>query len=182
MNDEREQSLLGRIDEELRQALDVAPSPAFLPRVREKVAREAAPRAWGLSWLVLAVAGAAAVAAAAWLLQSQPAPQSSPVAELRVERPALSATTAPAVPEARRAVKVVPVAATAQPAPQPEILVPPGQEEALRRFVSAIWSGQVDATAIIAGDAPSVLPDLVIAPLEVKPLTTETDTEGVAHD
>jgi hypothetical protein len=49
------------IDEEIREALDVGPSPEFLARVRTRIATEPAPSAWRWSWTI-AAAGALAAA------------------------------------------------------------------------------------------------------------------------
>jgi hypothetical protein len=68
----------------------------------------------------------------------------------------------------------------ARPA-EPEVLVPPGQEAALLRFVATMRSGRVDAAALAQPDAA----ELAIAPLaelpalEVKPLAAEANPEGV---
>ena len=49
------------IDQEIRDALKVEPSPEFLARVRTRIANEPAPSAWRWSW-TFAAAGALAAA------------------------------------------------------------------------------------------------------------------------
>lgn len=180
---EREQHLLGRVDEELQKALDVAPSPEFLARVRERVARETAPAHPWMRWLVFAAAGAGTLAFGAWLLQSPSTPPGSlGVASSRREPRGESPAAEPPAPRApeRSARASSPLAAIGPT--QPEVLVPPGEEELLRRFVAAVRSGHVDASAIVTVAEPQPTPDLAIAPLDVKPLTMDIDTEGVEHD
>lgn len=189
MSRERERDLLGRVDEELQQTLDVAPGPEFLPRVRERVANEAsASRAWTQPWLIPVAAGLVAVIATMLLLR-QPATTGSPAIQARSEAsPAVAESPRP-IPEARVSVPEPPTRPLVrQPRPEraktePEVLVPPGEEELLRSFVAGIQTGRVDATALAAGEAKP--PDLAIAPLEeipsleVKPLTSGTNSEGV---
>jgi hypothetical protein len=192
MKPEHERSLLDRVDEELRQALDVAPSPEFLPRVRERVAKEAsASRAWTLPWLMPVAAGVVAVIATVLFLLRQPAPIGSPATQPR-------SAASPAVAESPRPVPDVPVSAPEPPArplverprperasTEPEVLVPPGEEELIRRFVAALRTRRVDAAAVLTGDGQPQPPDLAIPfleeilPLEMKPLTAGTDAEGV---
>jgi hypothetical protein len=182
---QRERRLLGGIDGELRDAVSLVPSPAFLPRVRERVAREADARTWTWSRLVPAGAVAATLAIGAWLLQSSPKPPSSAV--VRVEPRRETPAPSPAVVEVprRSEASAVSMARKSRPArSEPEVLVPPGEEAALLRFVATIRAGRVDATALVQEPAPPP-PDLGIAPLaelpplEVKPLTAETNSEGV---
>ena len=176
---ERERELAGRLDGELRQALDVAPSPALLPRGRARVAAEAERRAtpW-LRFLVPLAAAAATLALVAWL--RQPVAPKHPATTARVEpRPAAPATAPPPA-----------TVASAKPAPppprrrEPEVLVPPGEEAALLRFVATLRGGEVDVAALVQPEAPPPA-GLAIAPLadlpslELKPLTAESNPEGV---
>jgi hypothetical protein len=178
MSDERERELLDRIDEELRDALSVTPSPELLPRIRLAVESSQAP-SWSFAWFVPVAAGAAALAVAAWLLARSPVER--PALEARGEQPPVSAPP----PQAVAPPPAVPAkAAAVRRPPEPEILVPPGQEAELRRLVAALRTGKLDATALLA-DEPAPAQDLVVAPLgelaplEVKPLASGIDTEGV---
>src|SRR3954471_21843358 len=65
------------IDDEVRQALDVDPSPAFLARVRSRIDAEPAPSAWRASWRFVA-AGAVAAGIVVGILVSRPLPSQTP--------------------------------------------------------------------------------------------------------
>jgi hypothetical protein len=56
------------IDHEIKDALNVEPSPEFLARVRGRIASEPAPSAWRWSWTVFAAVTAAAALAIAGLV------------------------------------------------------------------------------------------------------------------
>ena len=62
----------------------------------------------------------------------------------------------------------------AQPARDPEVLVPPGQEEALLRFVAFVHRERVSPAALLAAGQPSAdlrqTTDIEIKPLEIVPL------------
>ena len=82
------------LDRALREALDVAPSPDFVARVRTRIASEPAPRGVFSGWMlwtpIAACATAAAIALAVWI--GRPAPQ---VRQAAPERVAAVATPAP---------------------------------------------------------------------------------------
>ena len=61
------------IDEEIRDALKIEPSPDFLARVRTRIASEPAPSAWRWSWTV-AAAGAMAIAVVIAAVVTRPGP------------------------------------------------------------------------------------------------------------
>jgi hypothetical protein len=185
---ERERQLLGTIDGALRGALVVSPSPALLPRVRERVAGQTGRRsAWGLRWLLPVAAGAAALAMSAWLLRPTPVPRARETARVEPRRespaPLVRPTEAPPGPPAVAKPKKPKAPAAPRPA-TPAVLVPAAEEAALLRFVATVRAGRVDMAAIVREEAPPP-PDLGIAPLaelpslEVKPLTGESNPEGV---
>ena len=60
------------IDDEIKDALNVDPSPEFLARVRTRIAKEPAPAAWRGSW-TLAAAGAMAAVVVVAVIVSRPA-------------------------------------------------------------------------------------------------------------
>ena len=51
-----------------------------------------------------------------------------------------------------------------------EVIVPPGQREAVLRLVNALRTGRVDAASLIRTSQPGEVAPLAITPLEVKPL------------
>lgn len=188
---ERERGLVGRIEGELREAVSVTPSPALLPRVRAQVRDVAADsRPWRLFWLLPVAAGLVAVAAAVALRQS-----SEPAAIQA--RSAVSAAVAESprpIPEARVSVPSLPTRPfvrqprLARAKTEPEVLVPPGDEELVRRFVVALRARRPDETGIVAGETQPGSPALAIPlleeipPLEMKPLTAGTDPKESIDD
>ena len=178
---EHERRLIGRIDGELRATLEVAPSPEFLPRVRQAAASETETRS--APWLRWLMPVAAMLALVTWLRQPTPVPP-QPAATLstapRRENPIAASGVAPTPAPPRTAA----VRRPAPQLPQPEVLVPPGEEALLRRFAATLRAGRVDGTALVQPDAAPP-PDLGIAPLaeapslELKPLTAESNPEGV---
>ncbi len=188
---QRERGLVGRIDGELRDAVSVSPSPELLRRVRARARGAAASgRPWRLFWLLPVAAGLVALVTAVSLRQpsgSQPTqagnalPPAAPrVAESTRPIPEVSAGGAPAKPVAHRP-------QTQRTTAEPEILVPPGEEELVRRFAAALQARRVDASAVSGGDTQPRSPELAIpllqeiAPIEVKPLTP-VNSEGVDHE
>lgn len=183
---------LARIDSELQAALETTPGPALAARVRERLAREAGARAGrAFRWTAAAVVGAAlAIAAAAWLARSGAPPDSRRLTETAaLPRPApvvsavpspetTAATTAVARPRAetrRGAGALVSADAALRQRPvEPEVLVPSGEEQALRRFVARLRLRPEEGQALLREDRPpGPLPDLSIAPLDLKPLSAE---------
>lgn len=188
---ERERRLLGKIDGELRDAVSVSPSPELLPRVRARVADAAATgRPWRLFWLLPAAAGLVALVAAVSLRQ----PSGAQATQASSAAPPAAARVAEAtrpVPEARGSAGDLPAKPivrrprTQRTRTEPEVLVPPGEEELVRRFVVALRARRPDETGIVAGETQPGSPALAIPlleeipPLEVKPLTASNDPEGV---
>lgn len=174
MSREPGRDLLDRVDDELQQALDVAPSPEFLARVRERVARETATSHPWMQWLVFAAAGAGTLVFGAWLMQPQSTPRANAVAEWRVERLPLKPPAAAAPPaETRRPAEApasprAPVARPAQRALEPEVLVPAGQETLLRRLAEDVRQQRVDPASLFVSSPQTGEPKGIgITPIEV---------------
>ncbi|HXK10184.1 MAG TPA: hypothetical protein VMT70_11105 [Vicinamibacteria bacterium] len=147
---------LAEMDEELRKALAVEPSASLLPRVREVASRRLAeePRS-RLLWLLPV---AASIVALAMLLPfarriplapgSTPAPPSPTGATIEPAPSQLQIPATIARPQARkgspgqqargRSMRHRAPARTALVAVEPEVIVPPGGEAALLRYVRAI--------------------------------------------
>ena len=127
---DEDRRLLGRIEGELESALQVVPSPGFLPRVRQRVQEPpVVPGRWRF-WLVPAMAAAGA----AWLFLRQPAPvpvvaPPAPVAGEIAPPTPLPIPPAPALVPERRA-------ARAPRAAEPEVLVPLAEQQAFARYVA----------------------------------------------
>jgi len=164
-----ERRRLAEIDDELGKALAVAPSPSLLPRVREVAARRLAREPQSrLVWLAPVAASIVALAVLLPLVQRTAlAPGRTPVPP----SPAAPATQ-PTVSEAEVPPTVVGLQAredshrqpararsihrpaAARPAKaasaEPEVIVPPGGEAALRRYVQAIRHSRVVGEVVLA--------------------------------
>jgi hypothetical protein len=163
------------IDQEIREALNVDPSPEFLARVRAGIAREPAPSMWRWSWgLAAACALGAAVVGAIVLTQAREKAHVPPVTQT-----AEHATSAPAtaMPEAQSMPKKRSAEAFARPtrpratsavsgfsrstrlraalrfsqgptvAQKPDVLLDPAEQAALRRLIAGVRDGRIDLAA-----------------------------------
>jgi len=179
---ERERRLVGRIDGGLREALAVSPSPELLPRVRQAVGETTARRAWPwLRWVPSAAALVLVIAAVA-SLRNRASSNPTPLTAAGIPQPAIAEQPRPAArpvestPASRRGPLVRP--APARAAVLPEVLVPAGESELIRRYAAALRTRYV-----LQGQPPS--PELAIQSLEeipaleVKALTSSADPEGV---
>jgi hypothetical protein len=190
------QAVLGQIDQVLTSHLCLEPSPALRRRVISRVAQAEGKRRCLAPWV--AVAALAAGLGIALLAGGGVGRHPSDAA---FERGIATGPTVPAggALKAERATPIPPVAtagaavtphvvrrrsppATARPAaaPEPEVLVPPGQEEALRRFVAGLREEPgtarplLRATATVDGPVPP--PPLIHIPvLASEPLSDPAD-------
>ncbi len=194
------------IDQDIRDALKVEPSPEFVARVRTRIANEPAPSGWRWSW-TFAVAGGLAAAIAIAVVVSRPpatiavapAAQSSGVPPVARPFPPANddaglkprATANPARTTAVVSGLLVPPkprsgegeSRTTSPA-QPEILFDSRETIALRRLIASVREGRVDlAAAQPSGlQAPMELDpvtDIVITPITVEPIAPLSGAEGV---
>ena len=195
------------IDDDIREALNVTPSPEFLARVRGRIANEPAPTVWRWSWTLAgagALAAAVMVAAALW----RPAPRELPRPDaVRASAPAEHAagkprdTTEPAIslgttstprstegfrPQtmaadrlkgSRSAVAALPDSVAS------EVVLDPAETRALRRLIAGVRDGQVDLRAAQNSVSPapmelSPITDIVIAPITIEPIAPPTGAEG----
>ncbi|HLW99569.1 MAG TPA: hypothetical protein VKR82_13055 [Candidatus Acidoferrales bacterium] len=167
------------------------PSPVLLARVRHQIAAEGAARAF--PWLQWATAGLAIAACALlWYafrpqaqvrtpqVQSVNAPGQIQPSTQQVPVLAAPAGKQPNRVEHRLAVSHRPkneisavTVAKNIPARNPEVIVPPGQREAVLRLVNALQSGRVDAASLLKPVQSGEFALLKIAPIEVKPLVAE---------
>jgi hypothetical protein len=167
------------------------PSPQLPARIRQAVAGSEAPPAWRFGWLwpATAVAATLLVALAVWVGRA-PSPQSRVAMDESRPRPAASA---PARPSAggpvilktldRMAADTAAAAAKGPPAlppraptvpSEPEVLVPPGESEALLRLVALVHRNHLSPASLAATGTPSAdlaeLAPLDIPALEIVPL------------
>ena len=178
---DEERSLLGRIDREVQASLSVAPSAEFLPRVRQRVAEQGKPsQSRLLGWLVPAAVVASLVVAGARLMGRRPVepPPKQATKEGPPRLPAPGVEPRPASPPAAAPVAVRAAVAPPPRRAEPEVLVPPGQEAILRRFVLGLRSRRVESSSLLAaGIQPREPYDIDVRDIEVKPLVTELETK-----
>jgi len=181
-----EQRAVERIEREIRQVLRETPSPDFMARVRQRVAVKRLPARRWVPWCMAAGLSAALLVAFVAFRDRQPTPASGLDAAYRPRVVPASRSQVPDAPVVGRpTVAGVPVrAARARiaPAPRkahPEVLVPPGQLEAIQQFVEMMRTSPVDAQplSLVVGGVPSVphLSDIAIAPLKIEPLARPAD-------
>jgi hypothetical protein len=183
---------LGLADAVLGAIASEEPSPALRARIHAAAADDeaAAPMAW--SWLWPAVAAALVIVAAAagvWhdtgsvpgrQTLATPLQPSQPVGAPDEPARGVHDAGSPSPGEAPRTPVVATRVAGARPPgrhlprSEPEVLVPPGQEEALVRLVAFMQRERAVPRALLtAGEPPSDLPEpaaIAIKPIEIVPL------------
>jgi hypothetical protein len=179
MDERRPDALTGdALDRELREALQVDPSPEFVARVRAQVAHETMSRPWlrpvmGIGGGLAAAASAMAAIAVLW----------SPVPP-----PAGRRASVPVTPFAERAepppvagVAVVPPAAGLVPAPVRRASLPPAppvpqalfsddEQQALRWLLTVASGRPVEGVPLHQPVEPMEVHEAAIAPLAIEPL------------
>ena len=198
----QEQSLFSSMDEGLRAAANAEVPTSLLPRVRARLADEAAPRR---SWTQPMIFAAASVALAFAIFlfvrphHTRPDNQARQTLQISVsETPATNARGLNSGPATQivssnvnnsrtpgHSTLLRPVASS-----QPEVLVPPDEREAFSSFVLTVQQHGDVAAALLAPspkkqDALVTMEPLQIAVLEVKPLegreTEISDRVGEQH-
>ncbi len=187
------------IDEEIREALDVDPSPDFLARVRTRIAAEPEPSAWRWSW---GLAAACALAASVVLATIVSRPhEAKPFTAVPAPAPAVARNNPPPAVSTRdgnthqgdaasrsfRAVTPHPkstVVRIPEPEREPEILIDQREMRTLRVLIDGVRNGRVDLTAAMnsRSHAPAELEpvaDIVVAPLTIEPIAPAPGAEGV---
>jgi hypothetical protein len=172
---------LALADAEMAELLSAEPSPGLEARIRRAVA-EAEPEPgsrFGWLWPAMAAAATLAVALAGWLWRGpQPTPpvassshppKPAPAVLAVAPAPTREASPAPAPAAVAKAVlRRVP----GDEAP-PEVLVPPGEAEALQHFAAHLRTRVVTPDSLLVADLSAPLPepkDVEIHPLEIVPL------------
>jgi hypothetical protein len=187
------QDLLAVADGEMGGLAAAEPSPALGARIRQAVADQALAQAeptaaWRLGWLwtATAVAVPLLVALALWKARG---PEPAPGPRLAVDGGQPSDAAAPVVPRdagspgpeesavAASPTRVLDHRSRPTPTPAvvagPEVLVPPGEAEALLRFAALLRHRTVEPGSLLVADleAPLSEPRAVdIAPIEIVPL------------
>jgi hypothetical protein len=195
--------VLAIAEAEMGHLVAAEPSPGLAARIRQSVATSDSSRAWRVGWLWPATAASAAllVAVAIWMVRATSpagvAVDGRPAVTPRASRPAEEGSRTSEVPEptatSPRARALVPpregseAATLRHPhragravAAAPEVLVPPGEAEALVRFAAEVQRHAVTLNSILLADlsAPLTEPKAIeIAPLEIEPLSLDTGTD-----
>jgi hypothetical protein len=190
--------LMAAADEELSVLATAEPSPALRVRLREAVA-EAGPAPawrWSFAWTLAAAAVVAVAALGVWRSVAGRAPAGIPMAQATpppafagsaprrgtaTAFPAVSAVSstgpgesAVAAPDVRRPSSDRPGPVRAARRAEPEVLVPPGGEAELLRYVWLVHREGLPAPALSAAGEPSAalaeLSPIDVRPLEIVPL------------
>lgn len=183
---------LALVDAELAELRSAEPSAELAVRIRSAIADSGAGRAQQAVWLWSALAAAAALLVVlAVVVRLAP----TPAHEVAGGRPAPSAhetpTPEPVAPPAH--VSTTEPAAAARPSPktatdrpprsarpaEPQVLVPPGEAEALILFAASLQRRAVSRESLLVADLTAPLAEpagLEIRPLEIVPLDPEWES------
>jgi hypothetical protein len=190
------------IDQDIRQALNVDPSPEFLARVRARVAREPAPSAWRWPRSFAAAAALAAAAVVAVTLsepwkseraQSPEAPSSLRSANAPSVAPSRQPASAAMPPIGKRAIaksqrrvfdEHAGASGSSPTVAEAEVLIDPAEQRALQRLIAGVRDGRIDLSAAQSATEPAPpqlapLTDIVITPINIEPLAPSSGAEGV---
>jgi hypothetical protein len=189
------------IDEDIRAALDVDPSPEFVAQVRTRIATEEAPSAWRWSWGVAIASALVASAVLVVFVSRQQTRPSTSVAGTAVaasdNRPASDAPTLErndsvprseasgrrsktvarqggAVSRQARSLATETNALTMRTErSEPEILIDPREASALLQLITGVRDGRIDlrAAQTIASPAPAEVEP--VAAIVIAPITIE---------
>lgn len=186
---QRVRTLLAAIDLGVAAQAAAEPSPRFMEEVRRRI-RDEAPVApwWNARWVpAVACAAVLIVAASVWTLWQRTGARheltasSAPPSAVQAVRPTAAVATAkPRITPERHGSMV----ALSRPARKlsarrierrsrvrevPEVIVQPGQMEAVMQFARMLNSGQIDGAKLLA-DLKAPDKPLEVQPLEIKPL------------
>lgn len=174
------------LEQELRRALSVEPSPEFAAKVHARIAQPASAsgrRTW--HWAAAAVC--ILTLALGWRLTGRPGEEITAVppalasADVRLERepPPAARPQRPARPthDRRRVTAAAIPIAPPQPRAETHVVVPPGNVRALTKLLALVRSGGVDeeslrpavppAAPVTLDVAPIVVPAISVPPLEI---------------
>lgn len=188
---------LALVDSDLRQLVAAEPSPGLAVRIRLATAETRA--SGGLPAFALqALAAGAVLAALVFALLRSHEPATTPVARLTPRPPQAEGTPLPApAPQAHEArpallpgrpveaMRHSPASAHTALPPEPEVLVPPGQVEALQRLAALVSRERIAPPSLAAVEqgspelaalSPIEVRSVEITPLEIVPLDAAEDS------
>jgi hypothetical protein len=169
------------LEQSLRAALRVEPSPEFLARVRTRIAKEPAPTGWTLRSIAALAAAAAVILAMAIVASRSSRPQAPTVAVTSV-RPVTAAPVAAKESEPSRTPPIEPVPPSAaqrrvrSAGPRPS--APRNDEaQALREFLDAVDRGAITLAISPAArsdeDRSTEISNLAISPISISALVVD---------
>jgi hypothetical protein len=190
---ERVRTLVAAVDRRVTAQVAAEPSSELLVRIRRRISAESAPAQpnWQMWAPVTAGVALAVIAAGLWMMRPKiveprrvatkmPALNQSVTVNHPASNPARVLGNA-TVPEANpdfASVRRVAAHKQHRISRQPEVLVPPGQSEALLQFVAALESGKLDGAKLLAEQHEANQP-IVIKPLVIPPLETTARADSV---
>jgi hypothetical protein len=192
MADNERVDLPAEFDAVLRRTLAVEPSPAFLPRVRERVSQQGRPSLGITPWMLAGAVAAATVALAiglAWLPRAPVvtpalpvAPASAMAASERPVPPPLAIQ--PPAPPHPRTIPARPLPAAYESPVAPVVIVDQRQRAALGLFLRMAQQGTLPedtlAQAVPTPNQPveEQIPPIAVEPVAVSPIPVG----GVLHN
>ncbi|HTS12369.1 MAG TPA: hypothetical protein VMH00_09650 [Candidatus Limnocylindrales bacterium] len=178
------------VDRAVESLVEGEPSAQFATRLRARIAEEGTRRRLGWwAWALIATTATAAVVALLTLSRTPLRPVPGPQFTTNVPAQPTARTPLPITPPAPGGAQTHPVAVhtpttarhrvpdRAALAAQPEVIVQPGQLDAIAQFADAIHAGRIDADQLVASEDRVAKP-LEINPIEIKPLEQPPATEG----
>jgi len=190
------------IERELAAALDVAPSPDFVARVRMRVTNEPTPRRAWTTWMPMAV-GATALAAAVMIAVIAPwrgsqvrlkpdtttdvrlKPDTTTDVRLKADTTTdvrLKADTTTDVrlkADTPTDVRLKPDTTGRGPIAEPEVLISAGESAAFKRLVAAARVGEDLSALLKRAPALEDSSEIDIPLIKIEPLVPQTSGEGV---
>lgn len=174
-----ELELFRGLDAALRKELNPVLPPGLAARIRASVQSEPVPLPRSIPAWAIAAAFAVLAAGFVWVQVNWRGPETLNPKPVNIAREVASAKGAAAAepesfaraarrPAAREAYK--PRKKMAVRAREPQVLVPPGQQEAVARFLSGLQRGDVKGEMLLADRRNFELPLPAIAPLEFEPV------------
>jgi hypothetical protein len=181
------------IDRGVAARVAAEPSPEFFARVRRKIAADTVPANANWVWWAPAAACVAIVlATAVWMMwpksakpsriaKTAPTNNSQMVANHVASNRGSVGESKTALSHLSRTASIRRVAAHNQRRieREPEVLVPPGQAEAVMELAAALQNGKIDGVKLMA-DLKNAEQPIEIKPLMIPPLETPGQNDGAA--
>jgi hypothetical protein len=170
------------LDRRLAEAVNVDPSPEFIARVRARVAAEGSHARRRTSPLFVAGAAVAAtLAIAVWMIRADRVPGETTMADGHLQLDA--AQTTRAKPPQQIPAPIVRTVSRRRPAIQvaDQVIVADDEVRGLRQLADLVRGGRVVVT-FAEDEHPDEterprLPEIVVAPLDIAPLTVASNME-----